>query len=136
MAYAEYDDIVEIYGEQALHDVAPLNEDGTVRESSVNAALVRATAEVEIYLASRYETPLIEVPMHLTQITVDIAMYRMALNLGQQTIEHRQRYDDAINTLKLIATGKANIGIGLDTEDDLPTPAPNRRAKTGFLLRG
>ncbi len=135
MPYATIDDILGIYGEQALQNVAPLTEADEPDPVKVAIALNRASAEVDAYLSGRYVVPLAVVSQHLVQITVDIAMYRMPLSLAQQTSEHRSRYDSAIQYLRDAAAGKAGIGTGSEDED-AGSPGPDSRTvRTAFLFR-
>lgn len=135
MAYATQDEIVEIYGEDALRNVAPLDADGEPDTTKVAVALERASAEVDAYLSGRFDVPLKQAGLQIKQVAIDIALYRMPLSLGIQTAEHRLRYEDAIKFLQLAAAGKAGIGIGVE-EDDAGSPGVDSRAvRTGFLFR-
>ena len=135
MAYATQDDIVALYGEDALHNVAPLTEADEPDPIKVAVALDRASAEIDAYLSGRYAVPLADPGMQIKQLAVDIAMYRMPISLGIQTSEHRLRYEDAIKFLQLAAAGKAGIGIGVDDADADAPGTEFRATRTAFLFR-
>lgn len=115
MLYATADDIIDLYGADALY-VADRDRDGEADMSAVDRALVSASDEIDSYLAVRYTLPLGICPGILRQHGVDIAVYRLALSADVLTEEHRRRYDDAIAHLRRIADGKAALV--------LPAPDP------------
>ena len=108
MPYATQSDITLLYGANALY-VADHDRDGVADEAAVARALTSATGEIDTYLAARYALPLPEVPEFLKQLTVDIALYRLALSADVATTEHRTRYEDALSHLRKIAEGKAAL---------------------------
>ncbi|MBP9184350.1 MAG: DUF1320 family protein [Fuscovulum sp.] len=125
MPYATLADITALYGQNALV-VADHDRDGAPDEAAVARALVAATGEIDTYLAARYSLPLHETPAFLTQLAVDIALYRLALAADVATTEHRTRYEDALGHLKLIGAGKA--GLVFTT----PAPAPPEETPDPF----
>lgn len=108
MPYATQTDITMLYGANALY-VADHDRDGVADADAVSRALNSATGEIDTYLAARYPLPLAEVPEFLKQLTVDIALYRLALSADVATTEHRTRYEDALSHLRKIAEGKAAL---------------------------
>ncbi|MGR3433496.1 MAG: phage protein Gp36 family protein [Shimia sp.] len=111
MAYATQADIETIYSPDALH-VADRDGDGVVDAAAVARALDAASDEVDTYLGSRYAVPLPNPTAFVVQLTIDIALYRLALARDVLTAEARQRYEDAIGHLKSIASGKAALPVG------------------------
>ena len=107
-AYASQSDIVRLYGQNSLV-VADHDRDGLPDSVSVTEALTAASDEIDTYLAARYTLPLPEVPRFLKTLTVDIALYRLALSSDVLSDEHRKRYQDALDHLKRIAEGKAAL---------------------------
>ncbi len=110
MAYAVKQDIVDRYGDKVLTDVADRNNDGTVDDAAVSKALADAGSEIDAYLSTRYVVPLVPVTERVRQACVDIAIYRLAGTPDVLTTEQRQRYEDVIDWLKLVAVGKAGTG--------------------------
>ena len=108
MDYATQADIIALYGADALV-VADHNGDGSVVHAAVAQALTSAKGEIDTYLAARYPLPLAEVPEYLKQLCIDIAVYRLALRAAVMTDEIKERYKNAVDALKLIATGKASL---------------------------
>ena len=107
-AYALQSDIVTLYGQNSLV-VADHDRDGIPDSAAVTRALAAASDEIDTYLAARYTLPLPEVPGFLKTLTVDIALYRLALSAEVLSDEHRRRYDDALLHLRRIAEGKAAL---------------------------
>jgi phage gp36-like protein len=108
MSYATQTDITTLYGANALY-VADHDRDGVADGDAVSRALNSAKGEIDTYLAARYALPLAEVPEFLKQLTVDIALYRLALSADVATTEHRTRYEDALAHLRKIAEGRAAL---------------------------
>ncbi|PJN94870.1 DUF1320 domain-containing protein [Amaricoccus sp. HAR-UPW-R2A-40] len=108
MAYATQSDIVEIYGEHALV-VADRNGDGTPDAAAITRALTAAADEIDSHLAVRYPLPLASTPGILRQLSVDVAVYRLAQTADVLTEEVRQRYEDAVAHLRRLAEGKAAL---------------------------
>ena len=109
MPYASQTDIVTLYGAHALV-VADHDRDGVPDTEAVTRALDLASAEIDTHLARRYSLPLpVETTLHLMQLCVDIALYRLALSQDVASTEHRTRYDDAVTTLSRIADGRATL---------------------------
>lgn len=132
MAYASQTDIVELYGANALV-VADRDGDGVPDADAVTRALDLSSGEMDTYIGRRYNLPLpaltISSTAHLTQLCVDIAVYRLALSQDVATAEHRLRYEDALSVLTKIADGRAALslsplvpGEGGDLEITGPTP--------------
>lgn len=111
MAYAAQSDITELYGEDALF-VADHDRDGVADAGAVARALDAASAEIDSYLAARYDLPLEGSHAVLTQLCVDIALYRMASAADVMTEERRRRYDDAIAALKRLSKGEQSLKLG------------------------
>lgn len=123
MPYASADDIIQLYGADALY-VADHNRDGEPDLTAVDGALTSASDEIDSYLAVRYTLPLTSAPGILKQRCVDIAVYRLALSADVLSDEHRKRYEDAVSHLRRIGEGKAALvlpapasGNGADTAD-------------------
>ena len=137
MAYATAQDIVAIYGEETLRNVASPSDSDEADPARVQRALEQASSEVDAYLSGRYTVPLDpeKVTPFLKQVVVNIAVYAMALSLSVQTDEHRRRYEDAVKFLTAAASGKGGVGIGVE-EEDAGAPGPDSRAvRTAFLMR-
>jgi phage gp36-like protein len=80
----------------------------------VRRALSDATAEADSYLQGRFLLPIPFVPPVLTQITADIAIYRLLVLRPDHAVEDaRRRYEDAIKRLERIRKGQLDLGLPL-----------------------
>jgi len=122
MPYATQADIEALYGADALTGVADRDGDGVADAGAVAAALVRASDEIDLHVGAAYALPLAATPPQLVQLACDIALYRLALDGGVRTDEHRTRYDDAVAVLKRIADGKARLSFPPDPGAPPPDP--------------
>lgn len=129
MAYATQADIVEAYGPDALF-MADRDQDGQPDAASVERALRTASSEIDSHIGVRHQLPLQTVPDILVQYAIDIALYRLSSSADVASEEQRQRYEDAIAALKLIAMGKSELIFPVDPnappadpeEDNSPRP--------------
>ncbi|EFL88293.1 gp436 family protein [Ahrensia sp. R2A130] len=112
MAYATRDDLITLHGYPALEAVAR-REGPDVDNAAIERALEDASAELDGYLAVRYDIDglilLVPTPPALRNATVEIAFYRLANSAMSLTEDIRQRYEDAIRWVKDVATGRATI---------------------------
>lgn len=95
-------------------------------ESRLRASEQMAVSQIKNYLSGRYDVELIfskegeERNSHIVMLTIDCALYHLyTATIPRKMPEIRsQRYQDAIDWLKLVAEGKANA--------DLPKPKSDK----------
>ncbi|ADU63405.1 MAG: DUF1320 domain-containing protein [Pseudodesulfovibrio sp.] len=110
MSYATETDIIARYGQDQLLVLADRDGDGLADAEVIAGGLADADAEIDAYLAKRYDLPLAEVPPVLTRLAVDIAVYRMCDTDAMATEGRRKRYEDAVSLLRRIGTGEIALG--------------------------
>jgi len=111
-------------GEEALVILADRDGDGVADAELVERALTDATAEIDSYLAGRYNLPLATVPAVLVRLACDMAVYRITSEYGAGlTEERRQRYEDAVAWLKRAASGDVALGLPPQQEPASSSPA-------------
>ena len=113
MIYATSEEFIEAYGQELSIELTNL-EDPTataVDETVMARGLTRASSLIDGYLSGRYALPLATLPPLLTTLCLDIARYQMGHNAMEEDV--RQRYEDALKMLGLIATGEINLGLPL-----------------------
>lgn len=120
MAYATPAQIGERYDANVLVTIADRDNDGAADTDVLERALADASAEIDVFLAAKYDLPLNSTPEVLTRLAVDIAVYRLASEAGPATEERRRRYEDAVALLRRLASGEASLG--------LPSPGEPSRA--------
>ena len=105
--YADRNDMVLRFGEREVKQLeASIQAENSM---SVDATLQDASEEVDGYIAVRYSLPLTETPQNLKRLVCDIARYKLWKSRASDEV--RQRYEDAIAFLKLIANNKASLLI-------------------------
>ena len=109
MAYATDADIIDLYGNDMLDRLADRDGDGVADAPKVQRALDDAAALIDGYIATRVTLPLASVPAVLKNLSIDIAVYRLATDAGLLSEDARKRYEDAIQFLRDCAAGKAAI---------------------------
>lgn len=138
MSYSTKPEVREMLKDDALNAIIgdTFIEDPAEREELVTpiikGAIADADAEIDGYLAKRYRVPVSPAPRILNKLSKDIAIYNLYSRIGidENTDEKNflNRYKAAIDFLKLVAEGKASIGVG--GEDD-----PTSAAATGFTAK-
>lgn len=109
MTYATQQNMIDRYGEQELIELTDRAQLGVIDATALAGALVDADAEINAYLVSRYSLPLASVPPVLTRFASDIARYMLYDTRAPEQV--KDRYDAAIKFFKLIADGKASLGL-------------------------
>lgn len=117
--YATQADLTQRMGVEELTQVADPQGAGVPDAAVVALALADAQAEVDGYLAARYQLPLAVVPGALVRLTVDVARYRLWRNGASDEV--RLRYDDAVKLLTHISKGV--VALGLAQADTAPAPS-------------
>jgi phage gp36-like protein len=139
MPYATQQQATDRYGADALLVIADRDGDGVIDADVLDQALADASAEIDTYLAARYQLPLATVPEVLVRLCVDITVYRLAADADMATDERRKRYEDAVALLVRISKGDVSLGL------PVPPPSSNgvvsvtsqpRRFGRGSGLRG
>lgn len=128
MAYADYEDAIDLYGNDYVS--ASITHDDGANTAALTRALERASSEMDSYLGAVYAVPVSPVPEIVEQYCIDIAIYRASADAGAVTDEKRKRYEDAIAWCKSVAAGKAVlIGVEEPASEDqhLPTYVTSTR---------
>lgn len=126
MAYASDADIIALHSEETLNRLADLDGNGTRDAAKVDRALDDAAALIDGYIGQRFPLPLSPVPAVLKNLSIDIAVYRLATDAGLLAEDMRRRYDDALAFLRDVAKGIATLPVPRLTEAPVTeTSAPN-----------
>lgn len=109
MSYATQQNLVTRFGADELIQLTDLNNVGSIDAAVIAVALADADAEINSYLAGRYNLPLTQVSAELVRLACDIARYRLFDVRATEAV--KVRYDDAIKKLRDIGKGLASLGI-------------------------
>lgn len=117
--YASIADFILRVGEKQTIDLTDREFINEVDEVVLNTALVDSSSQIDGYLVSRYQLPLSTVPANLVRICCDLARYRLC-SMSDVTVtdEVRERYEDALAELKLLAKGVTALGVEQQMEAD------------------
>lgn len=111
MGYATRNDLLVADGSY-VWNVAINRETNQLDEAAITQALEDTDEEINSLLSRRYKLPLeTAVPRILIRVAVSIAFYWLADRDNQATELVRKRYEDAIKTLKEIASGQRDLGL-------------------------
>lgn len=98
--YATKKDMILAFGERECVSLTDTEHLGDISDEVMDAALMRASAEIDGYLVARYRTPFTDTARILTGRCCDIARYHLATAHRLLSEEIRLRYEDAIRFLK------------------------------------
>ena len=111
MTYATADQCVEKFGRAEAIDLTNL-DDPTAEEIDtivLSRAIEDASALIDSYLSGRYSLPFADAPQVLIPRCLDIARYSLDRTSAREDV--RQRYEDAIRWLEMVAKGVVNLGL-------------------------
>lgn len=128
MPYTTQQNLVDRFGEAEMIQLTDRENTGSIDADVLTQAIADADAEIDGYLAGRYQLPIAVVPGILTIYAGDIARYR--LYDDGATDEIRRRYEDAMKFLRLVSEGKVRLGA------DEPAPAGGAQMESGGRIFG
>ena len=111
MSYCTTADIEKRLTQTELRQLTDLDGNGTVNADVVAAAIERADALIDSYLARRYDVPLETVPDVVQSASADLAIYLLQKDRQSVTEDVKNSHDDWIHWLKDVAKGTATLGI-------------------------
>ncbi len=117
MPYATPQEFIEKFGRDQAIALTNLDDPSAeeVDLTALNRALTDASAQIDSYLAGRYALPFASVPQVLIPKCLDLAHYALDRYAAREDI--RQRCEDAIRWLELVAKGTVELGLNaLNTE--------------------
>ena len=119
VVYATVEDFILRVGEKQALELTDRDYLNEVNEEVLNIALADSSSQIDGYLVSRYQLPLEKVPANLVRICCDLARFRLC-GMSNVTItdDVRERYEDAVAELKLLAKGVVALGIEQQLEAD------------------
>jgi phage gp36-like protein len=120
MAYCTQEDLLKLVPELELAQITA--ESGDAPDAAVvSEAIAKAEAEIDSYLAVRYQLPLAAVPARVKSLAVDLSLYHLYSRRSVAPEVRRTRYEDAVAFLKLVGAGKAEIvgAAGMELPGDV-----------------
>ncbi|MBV5296294.1 MAG: DUF1320 domain-containing protein [Curvibacter lanceolatus] len=107
MTYATQSDLVDRFGDTELIQRTNRTGGNTIDAVVLGRALADADAEIDGYLAARYQLPIATPPALLVRLAADIARYHLYDDGLPDTVS--KRYTDAVALLKRLATGEVQL---------------------------
>lgn len=107
MSYATQSDLVERFGADELAQLTNRVDATSIDALVLGRALADADAEIDGYLATRYQLPLASTAPMLVRLGADITRYRLYDDGVPATV--RQRYEDAVSLLKRLSNGEVQL---------------------------
>lgn len=119
MPYVTLAQMTARFGEQEMIELTNLHspDETTINVTAFNAAALDAEAEIDSYVGIVADLPLASIPLVLAGKAADVTRYY--LDTLDPRDDVRQRYEDAVEWLKLLAAGKVHLGL-TDTGEDAP----------------
>lgn len=107
MTYATQSDLVDRFGDAELIQRTNRAGGNTIDAVVLGRALADADAEIDGYLAARYQLPIATPPALLVRLAADLARYRLYGDGVPDTV--RRQYEDSVSELKRLASGDMQL---------------------------
>jgi len=114
MAYCTEQDLITRYGEKELIQLTDKDNVGQLDLDVIESAIADADSLIDGYLGGRYGLPIKPVPRALGRIACEICRYYLYENLASDEV--KDRYNEAVKSLKAISKGEMSIGISVEGE--------------------
>lgn len=114
MTYCTEQDLITRYGQDELIQLTDKQNVGQLDTDVINSAIADADSLIDSYLGSRYDLPVNPVPRSLLRIACEITRYYLYETMA--TDEVKDRYNEAVKSLKAISKGEMSIGISTQGE--------------------
>lgn len=117
--YCNVEELAEAFGnELILVTRLPNDPPGQLNRQRVELAIRQASAEIDTYLAGRYQLPLSVIPDIIKYIAMDVARYRVNDRVDDKH-PASIRYADRVKLLRSVASGTASLGLSNNAEPAL-----------------
>lgn len=141
MPYMTAPEIVERYGVDYLMLPSDHNDDDLADLIPVERALEDASAEIDKYLSSRFDVPLLNVDTDpslswVKRCCADLTIFYLAATNDVMTDLITMRFDQCIKQLTKIAEGKINIGGSVPSPAGTNVVSADPRRLTRIKLQG
>ncbi|MHB1183393.1 MAG: gp436 family protein [Desulfobulbia bacterium] len=117
--YGSKQDMIDRYGEEELIQLTDRVDAGIIDDTVLDQARADADAEIDGYLAGRYQLPLAEVPPSLVRVACEITRYHLYDDAVTDNV--KDRYDNAVRFLRALAKGDVTMvqstGAAADTSE-------------------
>lgn len=109
MPYCTKQDLIDRFGQDELVDLTDRDSTGMIDDTVLDQAISDASAEMDGYLASRYQLPLVNIPQTLKPLACNIARYKLYDEQASEQVT--KRYDAAIKFLFSVSKGEISLGV-------------------------
>lgn len=135
MAYCDQTDINDQVDERNLILLTDDDDTGSVDSDKVDAAILKADALIDSYLAVKYAVPMDTVPAIVKKLSVDIAVYELFSRRDSVPESTQKRFDDAVTFLKDVAQGRAGIPGATSADSSMSSNAPTITTSSRIFSR-
>lgn len=112
MAYSTQDDVQRAAGgEKILVQLSDLEDTGAVDTATVAAAIAKADAWIDSYVAKKRAVPLSPVPTMVNTISAEEAVYRLRSQRQFMTERDQRAHDQNEKWLDGVARGLVTLGV-------------------------
>jgi phage gp36-like protein len=118
MSYATLSDIQQAVPADVLVELTDDAGAGAVDDTVVDAALERASSEIDAYVGVRYAVPLETAHPLVKKLCTDLSVYYLYLRVGKVSDALQRTYDNAVRLLRDISKGI--VSLGAEPEPDAP----------------
>lgn len=110
-AYITQQELQDRIGEDELINLSDRNNEGAADPAVIDRAIADATDEINMHLSSRYQMPLPAVPETIKRLAVNLTVYWLCESEAAMSDLIKERYSNAVKTLKSLASGTMRLGL-------------------------
>ncbi len=132
MPYCTRQNLIDRYGETEILQLTDRDNIGIIDDQVVTQAIDDASAEIDGYLAGRYQLPLATVPSVLEHLACNIARYHLWADGASDAV--KQRRDEAVKFLDSLSKG--HVTLGLSDSGGQATPSDGAQMESGGRIFG
>ncbi|PHS48758.1 MAG: hypothetical protein COB05_04410 [Marinobacter sp.] len=125
--YCSAQDMIDRFGERELIELTDRDHTGVVDQTVIRQAIQDATAEVDGYLAGRYQLPLSQPPLVLVRVCCDIARFLLYDDNLPEVVE--KRHKSVVDLLRQVSSGRVSLGVS--ETGQAPTSSDGARIESG-----
>lgn len=130
--YCTAQDMIARFSESEMIVLTDRNHTGAIDAVVVERALTDAAAEINGYLAARYQMPLTSTPTVLVRVCADIARYLLHDDNIPDVVG--ARYKAAVELLRQVANGRVSLGVS--EAGNAPTSSDGAKVESGGTVWG
>lgn len=133
MPYCTRQNLIDRFGVAELIQLTDRGAVGLIDDLVLNQAIADASAEIDTYLAGRYDVALVDVPVVLVRTACQLTRFYLYDEVVPELVQNR--YDNAVRLLDKIGTGQLTLGLDSAGAEATRPQSPEMQSAGGVFGR-